>query len=143
MDIETDVFPLIPQYKLYEGWRDLLTWAKKNKVKIGVLCNASGKLVEEAMQYFKLPYDFVVGYQPYVDYPNPIRGNMILNKLKIREKQVVFIGTTKDAEKQARCNQFKFIGGKWGANEVGDLNVPLIDNPKDAIEIIKELPIKK
>ena len=143
LDIETDVFPLIQQYKLYEGWRELLTWAKKNKVKIGVLCNASGKLVEKAMQYFKLPYDFVVGYQPYVDYPNPIRGNMILNKLKIREKQVVFIGTTKDAEKQARCNQFKFIGGKWGANEVGDLKVPMIDSPKDAIEIIKELPIKK
>lgn len=135
------IYKLIPDYKLYDGWRDLLSWAKKNKVKIGVLCDAKGELVEKAMQHFKLPYDVIVGFQPYVDYPNPIRGNQLQNKLGIREKQVIYIGTNKNAEKQARCNQFKFVGGKWGANEVMELKVPLIDSPKDAIEIVKGLSV--
>lgn len=141
LDLEKDVFPLIPQYKLYDGWADLLKWAKKNKIKIGVLCNASRKLVEATMKHFKLPFDAVIGRQPYVDYPNPIRGNQLQNKLGIREKQVIYIGTNKNAEKQARCNQFKFVGGKWGDNDVMDLNVPLIDNPKEAIDIVKALSI--
>lgn len=135
------IYKLIPDYKLYDGWRDLLSWAKKNKVKIGVLCDAKGKLVEKAMQHFKLPYDVIVGFQPYVDYPNPIRGNQLQNKLGIREKQVIYIGTNKNAEKQARCNQFKFVGGKWGDNDVMDLDIPLIDNPKEAIDIVKALSV--
>lgn len=93
------------------------------------------------MQHFKLPYNVIVGYQPYIDYPNPIRGNQLQNKLEIREKQVVYIGTSKKSEIQARCNQFKFLGGKWGTNEVKKLKVPLIDNPKKAIEIVKKLVV--
>jgi len=135
------IYKLIPDYRLYDGWRDLLSWAKKSKVKIGILCNAQRELVEKAMKHFDLPFDFVVGFQPYLDYPNPIRGNQMLNNLNIREKQVIYIGTTKDAEKQARCNQFKFVGGKWGANEVMGLKVPLIDNPEEAIEIVKGISV--
>lgn len=141
MDMETDVFPLIPQYKLYDGWADLLNWAKNNKIKIGVLCNASRTLVVKTLEHFNLPYDCVVGFDPYVNYPNPIRGNRVLNSLNIREKQVIYIGTNKNAEEQARSNQIKFVGGKWGDNDVMDLNVPLIDNPKEAIDIVKALSI--
>ena len=135
------IYKLIPDYKLYDGWRDLLSWAKKNKVKIGIICDAQRELVEKTMQHFNLPYDVVIGFQPYLDYPNPIKGNQLQNKLGIREKQVIYIGTNKNAEKQARCNQFKFVGGKWGDNGVADLGVPLIDNPKEAIEIVKALSV--
>ena len=141
MDMETDVFPLIPQYKLYDGWADLLNWAKNNKIKIGILCNASRTLVVKTLEHFNLPYDCVIGFDPYVNYPNPIRGNRVLNSLNIREKQVIYIGTNKDAEEQARSNQFKFVGGKWGDNDVVDLDVPLIDNPKEAIDIVMALSV--
>ena len=135
------IYKLIPEYKLYDGWRDLLSWAKKNKVKIGIICDAQRELVEKTMQHYNLPYDVVIGFQPYLDYPNPIRGNQLQNKLGIRGKQVIYIGTNKNAEKQARCNQFKFVGGKWGNNDVMDLDVSLIDNPKEAIDIVKALSI--
>ena len=106
---------------------------------IGVLCDARGDLVIKTMKHFKLPYDVIVGFQPYVSYPNPIRGNMLLNKMNVREKQVLYIGTTKDSEKQARCCQFQFDGGQWGANEVKELKVSMIKSPKDAIGLIKKM----
>lgn len=133
------IYSLIPQYKLYKGWVELLTWARDNNIKIGVLCDAQRELVEKTMRHFKLPYDAVVGFQPYLDYPNPIRGNQMLNKLFVREKQVLYVGTTKDSEKQARCSQFKFVGGSWGTNEVSGLNVPIIDNPREAIKMVENL----
>ena len=133
------IYKLIPKYKLYDGWKELLAWAKQHGVKIGVLCDAQRTLVEKTMAHFKLPYDVVVGFQPYLDYPNPIRGNQMMNKLTVREKQILYIGTTKDSEKQARCCQFKFVGGTWGANGVKDLKVPKIDNPKEAIKLLEEL----
>ena len=131
------IYKLIPKYKLYPGCRELLAWARENGVKIGVLCDAKRDLVEKAMDHFKLPYDVVVGFQPYISYPNPIRGNMLLNKLNVREKQVLYIGTTKASEKQARCCQFKFVGGQWGADEVRELKVPMVESPQDAIELVK------
>ena len=135
------IYKLIPQYKLYDGWKDLLAWAKAHGVKIGILCDAQRTLVEKTMAHFKLPYDVVVGFQPYLDYPNPIRGNQMMNKLAVREKQVLYIGTSKDSEKQARCCQFKFVGGTWGADGVKDLKVPLIDSPKAAVKLLEESKI--
>ena len=51
----------------------------------------------------------------------------------------MYIGTTKASEKQARCCQFKFVGGQWGSDEVRELKVPMVERPQDAIELVKTL----
>ena len=32
-----DVFAVIPEYRLYHGWREVFAWAKDNNIKIGIV----------------------------------------------------------------------------------------------------------
>ena len=135
-------FEMIPQYKLYDGWQDVFDWTKKNGVKVAVLSGASRNLIEAAFEHFKLPCDAVIGYQPYIEKPNPILGNMLMEKLNIRESQIFFVGDAEDDDKQARGSQFRFFGATWGTNSQVDYfkerGLQTIGNPKELIPIMEE-----
>lgn len=132
-------FSLIPEYRLYEGWREVFEWAKQNRVKIGILSGASGKLIQTALEHFKIPYDAIVGYQPYMEKPNPILGNMIMEKLNVREEQILFVGDGIIDDIQARCSKFKFVGAVWDSpykEEFTRRGIPTIDNPRNIISLL-------
>ena len=61
------IFASIPQYTLYDGWREVFDWAKENNIKIGIISEASGELIEKTLEQFDLNCDSVVGYQAYYE----------------------------------------------------------------------------
>ncbi len=139
-------FEMIPQYRLYDGWRDVFKWTKKNGVKIAVLSAASGKLIEAAIKHHKLPCNAVVGYQPYLEKPNPILGNMLMEKLNIRNEQIIYVGNSKSDETQARASQFRFIGATWHTNHEDyfrEKGIQTISNPQELIAIMEDAGWKK
>ena len=132
---------MIPQYRLYDGWRDVIEWTKKNGVKIAILSAASGKLIEKAMRHFNIPCAAIVGYQPYMEKPNTILGNMLQEKLNIRKEQIIYVGNSDKDETQARASQFRFIGATWHTNHKGyftEKGIQTISTPGELIPIMEE-----
>lgn len=131
---------MIPDYKLYDGWQEVIDWTKKNGVKIGILSAASGKLIEKALKYFQIPYSAIIGYQPYIEKPNTILGNMLQERLNIRHEQIIYVGNSKSDETQARASQFRFIGVTWSSRDADyftEQGVQTISNPKELIAIME------
>lgn len=129
-------FELIPEYKLYEGWREVFEWCMEKKTKIGILSDASRKLIEATMSYFNLPYNAIVGSQYLKKKPNAILANMLLGKLNVREEQVVYVGDSLVDEIQARCSKFAFYGCTWHNPEEEPFTAKGIQTISDPREII-------
>lgn len=137
-------FELIPEYKLYEGFEEVFEWCKNNRTKIAVLSGASKNLIETTFAHFKIPYDVIIGYQPYIEKPNPILGNMLMEKLNIREEQIVYIGDSLMDDIQARSSKFKFYGSTWSGRENNlfeSKGIQTISSPTDIIPILESIAI--
>lgn len=137
-------FELIPEYKLYEGWREVFEWCMEKKTKIGILSDASRKLIEAAMSHFNLPYDAIVGAQYLKKKPNAILANMLLGKLNVREGQVVYVGDSLVDEIQARCSKFAFYGCTWHNPKEEPFTakgIQTISDPREIIKILENIPI--
>jgi HAD superfamily hydrolase (TIGR01549 family) len=136
---------LIPEYKLYDGWREVFEWCKKNDIKIGVISEASRELiVEKAFKHFDIPFDYVVGARPYIGKPNPILGNILMRKLNIREEQMVYVGDSLDDEIQARSSKLLFYGATWHNPKEEPFTakgVQTISDPREIIKILENITI--
>lgn len=136
---------LIPEYKLYDGWREVFEWCKKNDIKIGVISEASRELiVEKAFKHFDIPFDYVVGARPYIGKPNPILGNILMGKLNIREEQMVYVGDSLDDEIQARSSKLLFYGATWHNPEEEPFTakgIQTISDPREIIKILENITI--
>ena len=133
-------FEMVPNYKLYEGMRELLEYCRENKIKIGVLSVASRKLIEKAFEHFGLPCDGVVGFQLYIGMPDPFLGNRLMTKLNVREDQIVYVGASELAEVQARCSKFDFYGATWHNPEEEPFSakgVKTVSSPLELIGVLK------
>ena len=110
-------------------------------MKIAVLSAASSKLIEDAMRHFRIPCAAIIGYQPYVEKPNTILGNMLQERLNIRHEQIIYVGNSKSDETQARASQFSFLGATWGSHDTDyftEKGVQTISNPKELIAIMED-----
>ncbi len=102
----------IHQYKLYEGWKELFEWARKNEIMIGVLGKAKADLVRKTFETYGLPCDAVV----YAGRPGRQHGYDLIDYLKIRPDQVLcYVSGSAAGLKQAKENGFRFIAATWGA----------------------------
>ena len=137
-------FELIPEYKLYEGFEEVFEWCKNNRTKIAILSGASKNLIETTFAHFKIPYDVIIGYQPYIEKPNPILGNMLMEKLNIREEQIVYVGDSLMDDVQARSSKFRFYGSTWSGRENNlfeSKGIQTINSPTDIIPILESIAI--
>lgn len=139
-DIEK-AMEMVPEYKLYGGWQEVFDWTQQNRVKIAILSTASSSLIEKAVQHFHIPCAAIVGFQPYIEKPNAILGNMLQERLNIRHEQIIYVGNSKSDETQARASLFRFLGATWGSKDMEyftEKGVETISNPKELIPIMEE-----
>ena len=132
----------IPNYTLYDGWREVVDWCIANNVKIGILSGAKKKLIEATLEYYNIPNDGIVGFKLFMRKPNPILANQLLEMMNIREEQIIYVGNSRLDEIQARCSKFRFYGSTWHNPEENYFErngVPTISNPREIIEILKNL----
>jgi len=137
------IYSLIPQYKLYDGWQEVFEYAKENGIKIGIISAASTELINRTIEHFQLPIDTVIGYRTYYEKPNPILGIWAMEKLNVRENQILYVGDSLDDDKQARSNMMKFVGAVWDSEYEKELRekCDFIENPRQIIPILQSLKI--
>ena len=139
------IYSLIPKYKLYLGWEKVFEYIRKNRIKVGIISRASSELIKRAVEHFNLPIDVIIGYQPYIEKPNPILGNMLMEKLFVRENQILYVGDSLEDDKQARSSMMKFVGAVWDSKEEKELRekCDVIENPIEIIPILESLNFGK
>lgn len=139
------IYSLIPKYELYDGWKEVFDYVRSNKIKVGLISVASSELIKRTIEHFKLPIDVIIGYQPYIEKPNPILGNMAMEKLKVREHQILYVGDSLDDDKQARSSMMKFVGAVWDSEHEKELRekCDVIENPREIIPLLENLKIDK
>ena len=64
-----------------------------------------------------------------------------MQKLNIREQQIIYVGNSDKDETQARASQFRFVGTTWHTNNknyFAEKGVQTVSNPRDIIPVMKE-----
>ena len=57
------VYSKIPEYRLYDGWREVFSEAKAKGIKIAIVSTAKKDLIQRTLKHFQLDCDVIVGRQ--------------------------------------------------------------------------------
>ena len=140
------VYSLIPQYKLYDGWREVLDWCKNNDVKVAIVSGAKTELITRTLEHHNVEVDAVVGFQLYQQKPSRRLVNQALKKLGgILRKNVISVGDTLKDKQMSDNGRVKFIGAIWDCEhqehteelKKGDT----ITKPNELIQLLSEMDI--
>ena len=127
----------IPQYELHDGWKEVFKWADENGILIGVIGKAKKELVEETFNQYGLRYNAIV----YAGNASRQHGYDIIDNLKIKPQQVIgYISGTKQGQKQAEANGFRFYGATWDTSDLNVLSTgTTISKPTEIIDILERV----
>ena len=140
------VYSLIPQYKLYDGWREVLDWCKKNDVKVAIVSGAKTELIKRTLEHHNVEVDAVVGFQLYQQKPNRRLVNQALKKLGgVLRKNVISVGDALKDKQMSDNARVKFIGAIWDCEQQehteelkkGDT----ITRPNELIQLLNKMDI--
>ena len=137
------IFATIPQYRLYDGWREVFDWAKENNIKIGIISEAKGELIEKTLEHYNLHCDSVVGGQQYYEKPNPLLFDWFTyNNLKINlsKENIISIGSTMIDEEMSRAANVRFVCAVWDSKESEALKqrCKTIESPLEIMELFND-----
>ena len=136
-DIDWDeVHRVIPQYRLYEGWREVFAWCKANNIKIGIVSTAKTELINRTLTHFDIECDAVVGWQLFVRKPSGKLVDMAIKKLKVAKEDVVSIGDSIIDKQMSDNGGVRFIGATWDSEDIDELQgCACITTPSDIMTV--------
>ncbi len=140
------VYSLIPQYKLYDGWRDVLDWCKKNDVKVAIVSGAKTELITRTLEHHNVEVDAIVGYQLYQQKPSRRLVNQALKKLGgILRKNVLSIGDALKDKQMSDNGRVRFIGAIWDCEHQEHIEElkkgDTITRPDEVIQLLNKMDI--
>ena len=131
------IYSKIPEYKLYDGWREVFSIAKARGAKIAIISTAKKDLIQKTLDYFGLQCDIIVGWQRCYQKPHPHLVEMALNKLQVSKDYVISIGDSVVDMQMSQNGGVRFIGALWDSQESNDLRIgDVICSPKDILRFI-------
>ena len=107
------IYSKIPEYKLYDGWREVFSEAKAKGIKIAIVSTAKKDLIQRTLKHFQLDCDVIVGWQRCYKKPNPKLIEMALDKLKVNKDEVISIGDAVVDKQMSDNDGVRFIGAIW------------------------------
>ena len=136
-DIDWDeVHSVIPQYHLYDGWRDVFAWCKANNIKIGIVSTAKTELINRTLTHFDIECDAVVGWQLFHRKPSAKLVEMILKKLNVKCDEVISIGDSIIDKQMSDNGGVRFIGAIWDSEDIDELqSCVCITTPSDIMTV--------
>ena len=131
-----EVHSVIPQYRLYDGWRDVFAWCKANNIKIGIVSTAKTELINRTLTHFDIECDAVVGWQLFVRKPSGKLVDMAIKKLKVAKEDVVSIGDSIIDKQMSDNGGVRFIGATWDSEDIDELQgCACITTPSDIMTV--------
>lgn len=140
------VYTYIPQFELYDGWREVLKWCKGNNVKVAIVSGAKTELINRTLEYHNVEVDAVVGFQRYQQKPSRRLVNQALKKLGgVLRKNVISIGDHILDKQMSKNGRVRFVGAIWDnehPEHVEELKKgQTISSPSEVIDLLKEIEV--
>lgn len=133
------VYSVIPQYRLYDGWREVFAWAKENSIKIAIVSTAQGELIRRTLEHFNLSCDTVIGWNLYHKKPSGKLVDIAVEKMGVNKENVISIGDSIVDKQMSDNGGVKFYGALWDSKDVENF---ITDNfLSTPIEIIGKLNV--
>ena len=108
-----EVYSIIPQYRLYDGWREVFQYAEENDIKIAVISTAKTELIKRTFDHFRLSCDAIIGWQLYLRKPDGRLVDMALKKIGVDKEDVLSVGDSVVDRQMAENGGVDFIGCIW------------------------------
>jgi len=132
--------------KSYDGIIEVLEYLQSNNIKLAVNTNKFENVAKELLKniFPNIKFNLIVGEQKDLPHkPDPTGANKIVETLKVSKEEMLYIGDSGVDMKTALNANIKSVGCKWGFRDEETLKenkaTYIIDNPKQIIEIVKEL----
>jgi transcriptional regulator with XRE-family HTH domain/FMN phosphatase YigB (HAD superfamily) len=142
-------FEQIPNFILYDGWRDVFDYVKSHGIKTILISQATKKLMQRTMEHFDLSCDIIIGSR--VGYPskknknNAILIDMALKELgaDIPKQNIISIGDSDTDRRMSEGAGVRFVGAIWDCEKDESLTElqhgEVISDPKEIIHILESV----
>lgn len=107
------IYSLVPQFKLYDGWQEVLKYLKDNGIKLAVVSAAKTELIKRTLTHFGIETDVIVGFQWCYRKPNAKLIHMALEQLGLDPSEVIVTGNSTKDEIQAQRAGVRFVAAGW------------------------------
>lgn len=137
-----DVYKLIPNFKLYEGFNDVFSVINEKNIKVCIVTNSPGVYAKKVVNYFNIPSVAIVDYfSTSIKKPYPEPMLKALQLLELDNKEVISLGDNQIDILSSNRAKIKSIACTWGNNENQNLinSTPnfIINHPFEIIELIQ------
>ena len=145
------VYNEIPNYTLYDGWREVFKYAQENGVKIIVISRAKGEIIKRALKHYDLHCDVVIGGGVWGHPKKTSKNSGKLIDIALQEigcqdmpkSRIISIGDSVTDKNMSDNAGVKFYGAVWDCEKeesYAELSKgDTIQSPLDVIRILDEL----
>ena len=134
------VYSKIPEYKLYNGWREVFSDAKAKGIKIAIVSTAKKDLIQRTLKHFQLDCDVIIGWRRKPQKPDPKLIEIALDKLKVNKDEVISIGDSVDDKQMSDNGGVRFIGAIWDCEHEESIQElkqgKVLNTPRDLLSYI-------
>jgi phosphoglycolate phosphatase-like HAD superfamily hydrolase len=118
----TEVYTLIPNFILYEGFNEVFTLIREKEIKCCIVTNSPNLYATRVVKYFNIPCEFIIGYHDTLKRkPNPEPMLKALQKLGIDKDCVISLGDRAIDIIASNASGIKSVACTWGSNEINEL----------------------
>lgn len=134
------VYALIPQFEMYSGWKEVMTWLKENDIKFAVVSQATRGVLSRTFKHFGIEPVYVGCYDRFHKKPHARNLEKALEALGLEKDEVISVGNSYKDFLQAQQAGVRFVGACWDSLDVDQLKQhgQTIDSPLELIKIISE-----
>ena len=119
----------IPNYTLYEGWREVFQYCQESNIKVIIISQAKGELIKRTLKHFDLQHDIVIGggIWGYPKKTSANSGKLIDIALKsvgcenIDKNQILSIGDSTTDRNMSENAGVDFYGAIWDCEKADSL----------------------
>lgn len=149
------VYNEIPNYTLYDGWREVFKYAQENGVKIIVISRAKGEIIKRALKHYDLHCDVVIGGGVWGHPKKTSKNSGKLIDIALQEigcqdmpkSRIISIGDSVTDKNMSDNAGVKFYGAIWDCEKeesYAELSKgDTIQSPLEVISLLEDISIEE
>ena len=138
----------IPQFTLYDGWREVFDYTKAHGIKTILISRATKSLMERTLNHFGLSCDVIIGSRRGYPSKKDANGYVLVDKAldqlqcNISRSNIISVGDSATDRTMSENAGVRFVGAIWDCEKEESYTElqkgETISNPIQIIELLNE-----
>ena len=132
------IYSLIPQFEMYPGWKEVMTWLQENNIKFAVVSQSTRGILSRTFKHFGIEPAYLGCFDLFHRKPHARNLEKALDALGLQKDEVISVGNSINDFLQAQKAGVRFVGACWDSLHTQELKQlgETADSPLDLIEIL-------